>query len=71
MRGLESTGDASFNSPWSLCGFPSMTVPSGLMAEGLPVGLQLVAGPFGEGGLLEAAGWCEEVLGFPKEPVDP
>ena len=71
LRGLESTGDASFNSPWSLCGFPSMTVPSGLMAEGLPVGLQLVAGPFGEGGLLEAAGWCEEVLGFPKEPVDP
>jgi aspartyl-tRNA(Asn)/glutamyl-tRNA(Gln) amidotransferase subunit A len=71
LRGLESTGDASFNSPWSLCGFPSMTVPSGLTAESLPVGLQLVASPYGEGGLLEAAGWCEEVLGFPKEPVDP
>ena len=71
LRGLESTGDASFNSPWSLCGFPSITVPSGLTAEGLPVGLQLVAGPYGEGGLLGAAGWCEEVLGFPKDPVDP
>ena len=71
LRGLESTGDASFNSPWSLCGFPSITVPSGLTAEGLPVGLQLVAGPYGEEGLLGAAGWCEEVLDFPKEPVDP
>ncbi len=71
LKGLESTGDASFNSPWSLCGFPSITVPSGLTAESLPVGLQLVAGPYGEGGLLRAAGWCEKVLGFPKDPVEP
>lgn len=71
LRGLESTGDASFNSPWSFCGFPSVSVPCGLTPGGLPVGMQLIASPYGEEGLLGAAGWCEGVLGFGKEPVDP
>jgi aspartyl-tRNA(Asn)/glutamyl-tRNA(Gln) amidotransferase subunit A len=71
LRGLESTGDASFNSPWSFCGFPSITVPCGLTSEGLPVGMQLTARPYGEDGLLKAAGWCEKILDFRREPVDP
>ncbi|MCW4035669.1 MAG: amidase family protein, partial [Candidatus Bathyarchaeota archaeon] len=63
-RGLESTGDPAFNSPWSLCGFPTMTVPSGLTGDGLPLGVQLTGPSFGEGDLLAVAEWCERSLGF-------
>jgi len=68
LRGLESTGDSSFNSPWSITGFPSITLPSGLTGDGLPLGVQLSRQPYGEAGLLAAASWCEGVLGFPHEP---
>jgi aspartyl-tRNA(Asn)/glutamyl-tRNA(Gln) amidotransferase subunit A len=71
LRGLESTGDPAFNAVWSFCGFPAITVPCGLTWDGLPLGLQLTGLPYGEEGLLSSAGWCEAVLGFPKEPQDP
>ena len=71
LRGLESTGDASFNSPWSFCGFPSITLPCGLTPDGLPVGIQLIGRPHCEGSLLGVARWCEGVLGFEVAPVDP
>ena len=63
-RGLESTGDPAFNSPWSLCGFPTMTVPSGLTGDGLPLGVQLTGLSFREGDLLAVAEWYERSLGF-------
>ena len=31
--------------PWSLVGFPAISVPCGVTSEGLPVGLQIVAPP--------------------------
>lgn len=49
----------------------SVSVACGLTPGGLPVGMQLIAGPYGEAGLLGEAGWCEGVLGFGKESVDP
>ncbi|MFH0848894.1 MAG: amidase [archaeon] len=70
-RGLESTGDPAFNLPWSFCGFPSITVPSGLTERGLPLGIQLVARPFDEETLLSVARWCEKVLCFRHEPHNP
>jgi aspartyl-tRNA(Asn)/glutamyl-tRNA(Gln) amidotransferase subunit A len=70
LRGLESTGDPAFNAPWSLCGFPAVTVPSELTRVGLPLGMQLVDGHFREAHLLEIAHWCEAVLGFGKAPRD-
>ncbi len=69
--GLESTGDPSFNAPWSLCGFPVITVPSGLNRDGLPLGVQLTGLPFQETRLLGVAAWCEHVLGFEKGPHNP
>jgi len=69
-HGLGYTGDPAFNAPWSFCGFPSITVPSGLDKEGLPLGIQLICGPFQEAHLIEAARWCEGVLNFTKEPRD-
>jgi aspartyl-tRNA(Asn)/glutamyl-tRNA(Gln) amidotransferase subunit A len=68
-EGLSSTGDPAFNSPWSFCGFPSITVPSGLTKDGLPLGIQLVGRPFEEERLLKVAKWCEKMLGFAYEPL--
>lgn len=61
-RGLESTGDAWFQVPWSFSGLPTLTLPSGLSQEGLPLGVQLVGKAFSEGKLLALARWCEKVL---------
>lgn len=62
--GLLSIGSWEFQSPWSACGLPSLTLPSGLSSDGLPLGLQLVAAPFQEAPLLSAGVWCESVLGM-------
>jgi Asp-tRNA(Asn)/Glu-tRNA(Gln) amidotransferase A subunit family amidase len=61
-RGLASTGDAWFQVPWSLSGLPTITIPSGLSQEGLPLGIQLIGGAFSEKKLLAAAYWCEKIL---------
>jgi len=39
---------------WSLAGLPALSVPCGFSEEGLPVGLQLAAAPFGEATVLRA-----------------
>jgi aspartyl-tRNA(Asn)/glutamyl-tRNA(Gln) amidotransferase subunit A len=67
--GLDSTGDPSFNAPWSLLGLPAIALPAGLDPEGLPLGVQLVAAPWREAELLAAAAWCERVL--PPMPAPP
>jgi aspartyl-tRNA(Asn)/glutamyl-tRNA(Gln) amidotransferase subunit A len=61
--GIASTGDASFLSPWSQVGFPSATIPCGLSPDGLPIGLQIVGPPNGEGAVLAAAEFGERLLG--------
>ncbi len=61
-RGLESTGDPWFQVPWSFCGLPTITLPSGLSREGLPLGVQLAGKAYTEGELLAWARWCEKVL---------
>lgn len=68
LHGLESTGDAAFNSPWSLTGFPSITVPSALTKDGLPLGVQLINLPRGEDALLRVALWVERALGWALWP---
>jgi aspartyl-tRNA(Asn)/glutamyl-tRNA(Gln) amidotransferase subunit A len=44
-----------FTLPASLAGLPGMSVPAGLGADGMPVGLQLIGNYFAEGTLLHAA----------------
>ena len=57
-----TTGDAAFNSPWSLTGLPVAGLPTGLSRDGLPLGVQLVGGPFEERTLFQAAAWLEGVV---------
>ena len=66
-RGLGSTGDPSFCSPWSFLGMPAITLPTGVEG-GLPLAIQLVAAPWSEARLLAAAAWCERVIGFAAGP---
>jgi len=70
-RGLGWTGSPAFNAPWSLTGLPTVTVPSGISEDELPLGLQLVGRPHRDHDLLEVAAWCEEALGFMEGPMDP
>ena len=67
----ETTGDPKFQSPWTLGGFPEITLPSGLSEGGMPLGAQLVAGHFEEARLLAVAAWCEEVMGVRLTPMTP
>ncbi len=67
----ETTGDPKFQSPWTLGGFPEITLPSGLSEGGMPLGVQLVAGHFEEARLLAVAAWCEEVIGVRLTPMVP
>ena len=68
LRDLTTTGDPVFQSPWTTAGLPAITIPSGLSESGLPLGIQLVAAPFAEQRLLQAALWCETVLDVDLEP---
>ena len=61
-RDLGTTGDPGYQTPWTTVGFPTITLPCGLSAEGMPLGIQLAAGRFSESKLLAAASWCERVL---------
>jgi Asp-tRNA(Asn)/Glu-tRNA(Gln) amidotransferase A subunit family amidase len=47
---------------------PSISLPIGLNATGLPLALQLVGGPAGLARLLGVAAWCEDVVGFAARP---
>lgn len=64
-----TTGRNYFQATWSLFGFPSITLPSGLSSERLPLAVQLIASPFAEETLLSAAAWCEAELGPMPSPA--
>jgi aspartyl-tRNA(Asn)/glutamyl-tRNA(Gln) amidotransferase subunit A len=53
-----------FTIPANLAGLPGISVPCGMTAGGLPIGLQMVARPFGESTLLKVAHAYEQLRGF-------
>jgi aspartyl-tRNA(Asn)/glutamyl-tRNA(Gln) amidotransferase subunit A len=57
-----------FTVPASLAGLPAISVPAGLDADGLPLGLHLIAKPFDEATLFRAAQALEEACGFATRP---
>ena len=65
---LTNTGNTMFQGPWTSCGLPALTLPSGLASSGLPLGIQLIAGQFREERLLSAAAWCEQTLSVNLTP---
>lgn len=57
--GLDSTGDPVMNLPWSHSGLPTMNLPTGFNAFGLPLGLQIAAGWFADEKLVD---WSAEIF---------
>ncbi len=69
QRFVETCGEHTFSNyiEWctiayaiTLTGFPALSVPAGFTASGLPVGLQVVAGPRGEADALAGAALFEQ-----------
>ena len=58
-----------FTVPSSLAGLPAMSVPGGLDAAGLPLGLQIIGRALDEQGVLNAALAIEERAGFVARPA--
>ncbi len=57
-----------FTVPASMAGLPAISVPAGLDAGGLPLGLHLIGRPFDEETLLRAADVLETAAGFDTRP---
>ncbi len=57
-----------FTVPVNLAGLPGISVPVGQDDSGLPLGLQLIGRPFGEGDLLDTAYALERQAGFVARP---
>jgi aspartyl-tRNA(Asn)/glutamyl-tRNA(Gln) amidotransferase subunit A len=53
----------------NLAGLPGVSVPAGLDAQGLPLGLQLIGKPWEEGELLNIAHTLETATGFVSKPA--
>lgn len=66
----EASEGVSFPAPWSLLGMPAITLPSGLNADGLPFGVQLVGYRLDEPTLLQVAAHVERVIAFEARPPE-
>lgn len=68
-RDLSTTGDPGFYSPWTTAGLPTITVPTGISRNGMPVGVQLIGKGHDDAGLLRTARWVEERVAYtPRLP---
>ncbi len=72
IDGREVTYEQAFTSCviFNLFGNPSVVVPTGRSAEGLPIGVQLVGRPFEDQLVLAVAGKLEEALGPWQAPPE-
>ena len=59
-----------FTVPTSLAGLPAISIPSGLSANGLPLGLQLIGRMWDEAGILNIAHAMEQSLAFNHLPTE-
>ncbi len=57
-----------FTIPTSLAGLPGLSLPAGLSADGLPLGLQLIGRPFDEETVFKVAGVMEDAARFTAMP---
>jgi aspartyl-tRNA(Asn)/glutamyl-tRNA(Gln) amidotransferase subunit A len=65
----ETTGDPSFNSPWSYSGLPTVSLPFAWTPDGLPLAVQLIGRQWCEDDLLAVAHMLEADTGFMRRPL--
>jgi Asp-tRNA(Asn)/Glu-tRNA(Gln) amidotransferase A subunit family amidase len=58
----EATGDPAFNTIWTYCGVPALTLPLLTGSNGMPIGVQLVGRRNYDGRLLRSAEWLSKRL---------
>jgi aspartyl-tRNA(Asn)/glutamyl-tRNA(Gln) amidotransferase subunit A len=58
-----------FTVPASMAGLPGISVPAGLSADGLPLGLQVIGRPFDEETVLHVGRALEDAAGFDATPA--
>jgi aspartyl-tRNA(Asn)/glutamyl-tRNA(Gln) amidotransferase subunit A len=58
-----------FTVPASMAGIPGLSVPAGLDAQGLPLGLQVLGRPFDEETVFAVGGALEQAAGFSARPA--
>jgi aspartyl-tRNA(Asn)/glutamyl-tRNA(Gln) amidotransferase subunit A len=58
-----------FTVPANLAGLPGISVPAGLNADGLPLGLQVLGRPFDEATLYSVGRVIEDAAGFSATPT--
>ncbi len=58
-----------FTIPASMAGVPGMSVPAGLDADGLPLGLQVIGRPFDEETVFAVSAAIEQAAGFTAVPA--
>ena len=63
-RGLSATGSPVFCTPWTFLGVPALSLPLLQSESGLPIGVQLVAGPHDDARLLRTARWLVQQCTF-------
>jgi Asp-tRNA(Asn)/Glu-tRNA(Gln) amidotransferase A subunit family amidase len=56
-KGISSTGDPGFCTPWTLCGMPCISLPLLESSDRLPIGVQLVGARNADAKLLRTARW--------------
>ena len=60
-----------YTCPFNMTGNPTLTLPCGFSPAGLPIGLQLVAGPFAENALIRAGSAFQRVTSWHRRhPLD-
>jgi len=59
----------AFTIPASMAGVPGMSVPAGLDADGLPLGLQVIGKPFDEETVFAVSAALEQAAGFSALPA--
>ena len=64
----KTTGQPSFQIPWTMAGMPAISLPSGVNDEGLPLGIQLSGENLQDQTLLSIAQWCERIINFTDRP---
>ena len=60
--GLEATGDPVFNTLWTFCGMPAITLPLLVGENNMPIGIQLVGRRGDDARLLRTARWLTRNL---------
>ena len=63
-----TTGDPRWQAPFTTAGLPAISLPSGLSPDGMPMGVQMIAGQMLDESLLRTAEWVENVIGFHDVP---